>query len=76
VLGNSSLAPMSGVRLSISYTSYNKPSSITQGSGTLFFPHEVGHQRFKQVSWRASTFISGISQWQDCVGAGEVATIL
>jgi hypothetical protein len=28
---------------SISYTSFNKPSSITQGTGTLFFSHDVDH---------------------------------
>jgi hypothetical protein len=40
----------SGLGRSITYTSYNKPASITQGSSTLFFSDDVGHQRFKQVS--------------------------
>ena len=37
-----------GLGRSISYTSYNKPSSITQGSSTLFFSHDMDHQRFMQ----------------------------
>jgi hypothetical protein len=39
-----------GLGRSITYTSYNKPSSITQGSSTLFFADDTDHQRFKQVS--------------------------
>ena len=45
----------SGLGRSIGYTSYNKPSSITQGSGTLFFSHDVDHQRFMQVSPEGTT---------------------
>lgn len=41
---------------SISYTSYNKPSSITQGSATLFFSHDIDHQRFKQRAPVGTTF--------------------
>jgi hypothetical protein len=37
-----------GLGRSISYTSYNKPSSITQGSSTLFFSDDIDHQCFKQ----------------------------
>jgi uncharacterized protein RhaS with RHS repeats len=44
-----------GLGRSISYTSYNKPSSITQGSGTLFFYHDVDHQRFVQVAPEGTT---------------------
>ena len=53
-----------GLGRSISYTSYNKPSSITQGSSTLFFSHDPNHARFKQsadassltrmLAWRAT----------------------
>jgi hypothetical protein len=39
-----------GLGRSISYTSFNKPSSITQGSSTLFFSHDIDHQRFQEVS--------------------------
>jgi RHS repeat-associated protein len=71
-----------GLGRSISYTSYNKPSSITQGSGTLFFSHDIDHQRFKQVAPEGTTyyfdafgvhaelFVSGTSSWYDYVGAG------
>jgi len=73
---------ISGLGRSISCTSYNKPSSITQGTGTLFFSHDVDHQRFKQVSpegitcyfdafgVHAELFLSSNTQWYDFVGAG------
>jgi RHS repeat-associated protein len=72
----------SGLGRSISYTSYNKPASITQGSGTLFFSHDVDHQRFKQVSPEGTTlyfdafgvhselFVAATSQWYDFIGSG------
>jgi RHS repeat-associated protein len=71
-----------GLGRSISYTSYNKPSSITQGSSTLFFSDDVDHQRFKQQAPEGTTlyfnafgvhaelFVAGTSQWYDYVGAG------
>ena len=71
-----------GLGRSISYTSYNKPSSITQGSATLFFSHDIDHQRFKQQAPEGTTlyfdafgvhaerFSSGTSQWYDYVSAG------
>jgi hypothetical protein len=46
----------SGLGRSITYTSYNKPSSITQGSGTLNFSHDVDHQRFKRIDPEARRF--------------------
>jgi len=64
-----------GLGRSISYTSYNKPSSITQGSGTLCFNDDVDHQRFKQQAPEGTTyyfdafgvhaelFVSGTSSW-------------
>ena len=42
---------------SISYTSYNKPSSITQGSATLLFSHDIDHQRFKQQAPEGTTML-------------------
>jgi choline dehydrogenase-like flavoprotein len=39
---------IAGLGRGITYTSYNKPSSITQGSSRLFFSDDVDHQRFKQ----------------------------
>jgi RHS repeat-associated protein len=71
-----------GLGRSISYTSYNKPSSINQGSATLFFSHDIDHQRFKQqapegttlyfdaVGVHAELFVSGTSSWYDYVNAG------
>src|SRR5262249_27901530 len=73
---------LSGLGRSISYTSYNKPSSITQGSSTLFFSHDTDHQRFKQVAPQGNTlyfdafgvhaelFQSSTTQWYDFIGAG------
>jgi hypothetical protein len=66
----------------ISYTSYNKPSSITQGSSTLFFSDDFGHQRFKQTAPEGITlyfsafgvhtelFSSAVSQWTDYLMVG------
>jgi RHS repeat-associated protein len=71
-----------GLGRSISYASYNKPSSITQGSGTLFFSHDVDHQRFKQVApegitlyfnafgVHAELFSSAVTQWNDYLMIG------
>jgi RHS repeat-associated protein len=73
---------ISGLGRSISYTSYNKPSSITQGSGTLSFSHDIDHQRFKQVApegitlyfdafgVHAELFQSSTSAWYDFIGTG------
>jgi RHS repeat-associated protein len=72
----------SGLGRTISYTSYNKPASITQGSSTLFFSDDVDHQRFKQVAPEGTTlyfdafgvhaelFVSGTSRWYDFIGSG------
>jgi hypothetical protein len=34
------------------WTSYNKPASITQGSSTISFLDDPDHQRFQQVTLR------------------------
>jgi RHS repeat-associated protein len=72
----------SGLGRSISYTSFNKPSSITQGSKTLFFAHDVEHQRFKQTAPEGYTyyfdafgvhtelFLGAVSQWNDYLMVG------
>src|SRR5262249_24797688 len=71
-----------GLGRSISYTSYNKPASITQGSKTLFFSSDTDHQRFKQVAPEGTTlyfdafavhtelFTAATLQWYDFIGAG------
>src|SRR5206468_4323974 len=45
----------SGLGRRISYTSYNKPSSITQGARTISFLDDTDHQRFKQVTPEGAT---------------------
>ena len=45
----------SGLGRTISYTSYNKPASITQGTRTISFVDDTEHQRFKQVTPEGST---------------------
>jgi RHS repeat-associated protein len=45
----------SGLGRSIVYTSYNKPSSITQGTRTISFLDDTEHQRFKQITPEGTT---------------------
>ena len=45
----------SGLGRNIAYTSYNKPSSITQGARTISFLDDTEHQRFKQVTPEGTT---------------------
>jgi hypothetical protein len=45
----------SGLGRSIAYSSYNKPSSITQAARTISFLDDVDHQRFKQVAPEGAT---------------------
>jgi RHS repeat-associated protein len=40
----------SGLGRTISYSSYNKPASITQGARTISFLDDTDHQRFEQVT--------------------------
>jgi uncharacterized protein RhaS with RHS repeats len=72
----------SGLGRSISYNSFNKPSSITQGSKTLFFTYDADHQRFQQTSPEGYTyyldafgvhtelFLGAVSQWNDYLMTG------
>jgi RHS repeat-associated protein len=71
-----------GLGRSISYTSFNKPSFITQGSSTLSFKYDADHQRFQQSAPEGETnyfdafgvhtelFSSAISQWNDFLMVG------
>jgi len=73
---------ISGLGRSVSYTSFNKPSSITQGSKTLFFYHNVDHQRFVQIAPQGTTqyfdafgvhaeaFFSATPQWNEYLMVG------
>ena len=45
----------SGLGRSVSYTSYNKPASITLGARTISFLDDTDHQRFKQVTPEGAT---------------------
>jgi RHS repeat-associated protein len=76
----------SGLGRSLVYTSYNKPSSITQGARTISFLDDTEHQRFKQVTPEGTTlYISGFgvlaelnnpgatsAKWTDYVSVGNV----
>jgi RHS repeat-associated protein len=44
-----------GLGRAVTYTSYNKPATIAQGTLTLSFADDVDHQRFKQTMLVGST---------------------
>ena len=72
----------SGLGRSITYTSYNKPASITQGTRTIAFLDDSEHQRFKQVTPEGTTlyfdafgvhvelFRSVGNQWNEYLSVG------
>jgi uncharacterized protein RhaS with RHS repeats len=76
----------SGLGRSLVYTSYNKPSSITQGARTISSLDDTEHQRFKQVTPEGTTlYISGFgvlaelnnpgatsAKWTDYLSVGNV----
>ncbi len=49
----------SGLNRSITWTSYNKPASITQGARSISFLDDTEHQRFKQVTPEGTTLYIG-----------------
>jgi RHS repeat-associated protein len=49
----------SGLGRTIAWTSYNKPSSITQGARTISFLDDTAHQRVKQVTPEGTTIYIG-----------------
>jgi hypothetical protein len=50
----------SGNGLTVSYSSYNKPTSITRGTSTIGFSHDPEHQRFQQTAPGGTTlYIAG-----------------
>jgi RHS repeat-associated protein len=64
----------SGLGRNISYTSYNKPSSITQGTQTISFLDDTEHQRFQQVTPSGTTlYIAGFGVLAELSGAGTTA---
>src|SRR5260221_7483852 len=64
-----------GLGRSIAYSSYNKPSSITQGTRTVSFLDDTEHQRFKQATPEGSTlYISAfgvLAELQNPAAAGQ-----
>jgi hypothetical protein len=40
----------SGNGLSVSYTAFNKPATITRGTASVAFDHDPEHQRYAQTS--------------------------
>src|SRR6185503_9714733 len=49
----------SGNGLTVSYSSYNKPTSITRGTTTIGFSHDPEHQRFQQTAPGGTTLYLG-----------------
>jgi RHS repeat-associated protein len=39
-----------GNGLTVAYASYNKPTTITRGTNSLFFSHDPEHQRYQQIA--------------------------
>jgi RHS repeat-associated protein len=76
----------SGLGRTIGYTSFNKPSVITQGSTTILFQHDPEHQRYQQTSPQGTTLYFadpasgvmaekvtgalGVTQWNNYLFAG------
>jgi RHS repeat-associated protein len=75
----------SGLGRNITWTSYNMPASITQGTNTVSFQHDVDHQRIKQITAAGTTrYInafgvtaelfaagSGAARWNDYLSVGN-----
>jgi hypothetical protein len=52
-----------GNGLTVSYASYNKPTSITRGTTTIGFSHDPEHQRFQQTAPGGTTlYIAGLAE--------------
>jgi RHS repeat-associated protein len=71
----------SGLGRTVTYTSYNKPSTITQGTRTISFGHDPDHQRFWQATPEGTTFYlrafgvyaeyqTGVNRWNEYLAAG------
>jgi RHS repeat-associated protein len=74
---------VSGLGRSVGYTSYNRVSSITQGTTTLSFKYDPDYERFRQVAAEGTTsyfsgfgvhaeqFASATTQWREYIAVGE-----
>jgi RHS repeat-associated protein len=66
----------SGMGRSLSFTSYNKPASITQGARTISFLDDTEHQRFKQITPEGTTlYIAGFGVLAEVSNPGAAAAI-
>jgi len=63
-----------GLGRTITWTSYNMPASITQGTQTISFLHDPNHQRVKQVTANGNTlYINAFGVTAELFGAGTAA---
>jgi RHS repeat-associated protein len=63
-----------GLGRTIAWTSYNMPASITQGTQTVSFQHDVNHQRVKQIAANGNTlYINAFGVTAELFGAGTGA---
>jgi hypothetical protein len=66
----------SGLGRSITYSSYNKPASITQGARTLSFLDDTEHQRFKEIAPEGTKLtIAGFGVLAELTGAGTSSPV-
>ena len=60
-----------GLGRNITWTSYNMPASITLGTQTISFQHDVDHQRVKQIAPTGATiYINAFGVSAELFGAG------
>ena len=58
----------------ITWTSYNMPAAITQGTRTVSFQHDTEHQRIKQVAPDGTTlYIHAFGVTAELFGVGSAA---
>jgi RHS repeat-associated protein len=63
-----------GLGRTITWTSYNMPATITQGTRTISFQHDTEHQRIKQVAADGTTlYIHAFGVTAELFGAGSAA---
>lgn len=64
----------SGLGRTITWTSYNMPATITQGTRTVSFQHDTEHQRIKQVAPDGNTlYIHAFGVTAELFGVGSAA---
>jgi RHS repeat-associated protein len=64
----------SGLGRTITWTSYNMPATITQGTRTVSFQHDTAHQRIKQVAPDGTTlYIHAFGATAELFGVGSAA---